>query len=183
MRRPDTNTTFQAGPRDLVEGALSLGSSIFTESLTTMRVATGLGALVGLVLVAIALWKRNDAAIPWIGLLLYGGLCLALIARGGRLLFLSTTYIPSRYASLAAVFWIGLFGLAGVVLRWRWFMLLPAAALVVAALSLREPGAGRGTQPMAQTGRPGGGLVLGPERGPGLHLRVPRNGRPAGVVA
>jgi hypothetical protein len=160
VRRPDRVGAFQVGPRELIKGALAIGGSIFTESLSVMRVTTGLGALLGVGLIAVAVWKRNAAAVPWIGLLVYGGACLALISRG-RLLFVRDTWFQSRYASLAALFWIGLFGLAAVVLRWKWVVFLPAAALVVAAVTFNTPAVDEERQWWLKQDDLAAGLVLG----------------------
>jgi hypothetical protein len=138
IRRPESSSAFQSGPRDLVKAALAMGSAIFTDSIGAMRVATVLGLLAGVALIAIAVWKRNNAAIPWIGLFLYGILSLGLISRG-RLLFVTGTSFPSRYASIAAVFWIGLVGLAGAIVKWKSYALLPAAAVVLASVTYNSP--------------------------------------------
>jgi len=138
VRRPDRDTVLQSDLWELVQTALAMGSSIFTASTGVMRAGTAIGLLLGLSLIALATIKREDAAIPWIGLTLYAFGCMILISRG-RVGVTSGEWFPSRYASLSALFWIGVFGLAGTMLRWKWYMLVPAAALVVAAVTYDSP--------------------------------------------
>lgn len=115
-----------------------------TGDLTVAAALGGLAAAGGLGLVVLAFWRRRSgpfpAAAPFAMLLLYGlfnGVGTAI----GRAGFGVEQASSSRYSSLAMLFWLGLIGLAAMLLasaqasaaRQRLVAILPLTILLVAA--------------------------------------------------
>ncbi|MCP3962249.1 MAG: hypothetical protein GY719_30780 [bacterium] len=117
---PEMNTR---NPWSLLRYAAAYLGSLFHGDLETAKLLGGIGIVASILSCGLAVFflrsaERRTELAPWLMLQLYGG-GNALVSAIGRSGFGENQALSSRYASLSALFWIGLLTPLGIVV-WRW---------------------------------------------------------------
>jgi hypothetical protein len=120
------------GPVAVLRGTAILVLAPVLPDSPAMAVAVCAAVVAGMLVAVVACRDRIAAAAPWTGLVVFGLLATALVARtrvvGDEA---RGDPVPSRYWSISAWVWIGLLGMSLVAFRGhRWRLLLPALLVV-----------------------------------------------------